>query len=391
MKNYNNDSIILEHLADENEKYMHAVVPPVYMTSLHVFDSAEEYLNFNQDEEDSYIYGRERNPTTYIAEQKIAALEHGKRAFLFASGMAAATSAVMSTCHAGSHIICMNNAYGPLREFVGNFCTEKLGMTVTFVRGLDISEYEEAIRPETSLIIMESPSTFAFSVTDIRAVTALAKKHNIYTYIDNSYCTPVFQKPLDMGVDFVMHTLSKYIGGHSDIIGGVLATNNEHLIHEIEHRVRPLYGGIMGPMESWLVIRGLRTLSVRVHAHQKTAQKIAEFLEQHPKVLCVRYPGLASHPQHELIASQQSGSTGLMTFDIDGTKEDAVRVVNQLNYFKIGCSWGGFESLAIPVGYKSSPEELEFMGIREQTIRIHCGLEDCECLMEDLEQALSIL
>lgn len=388
MKNFDNDSIILSHLADENEKYMHAVVPPVYLTSLHVFDTAKDYLNFDPEQEDSYIYGRERNPTTYLAERKIAALEHGKKALMFASGMAAASSAVMATCRTGSHIICMNNAYGPLRSFLSQFCTENLGMSVTFVRGTDISEYEAAIRPETSLIVLESPSTFAFSVTDIRAVAALAKKHGIYTYIDNTYCTPIFQKPLDMGVDLVMHTLSKYMGGHSDIIGGVLVSNNDKLMHELEHTIRPLYGGIIGPMEAWLVIRGLRTLSVRVQAHYQTAQKVAEFLEKHPRVKCVRYPGLASHPQHELIASQQTGSTGLMTFDIDGDREDAVNVVDQLNYFKIGCSWGGFESLAIPVGYNASPEELEFMGISQQTIRIHCGLEDADCLIEDLDQAL---
>lgn len=388
MKNFDNDSIILSHLADENEKYMHAVVPPVYLTSLHVFDTAKDYLNFDPEQEDSYIYGRERNPTTYLAERKIAALEHGKKALMFASGMAAASSAVMATCRTGSHIICMNNAYGPLRSFLSQFCTENLGMSVTFVRGTDISEYEAAIRPETSLIVLESPSTFAFSVTDIRAVAALAKKHGIYTYIDNTYCTPIFQKPLDMGVDLVMHTLSKYMGGHSDIIGGVLVSNNDKLMHELEHTIRPLYGGIIGPMEAWLVIRGLRTLSVRVQAHYQTAQKVAEFLEKHPRVKCVRYPGLASHPQHELIASQQTGSTGLMTFDIDGDREDAVKVVDQLNYFKIGCSWGGFESLVIPVGYNASPEELEFMGISQQTIRIHCGLEDADCLIEDLDQAL---
>ncbi|MGI5959745.1 MAG: trans-sulfuration enzyme family protein [Massiliimalia sp.] len=388
MKNFDNDSVVLAHLGDENEKYMHAVVPPVYLTSLHVFDTAEDYLNFDGSKQDSYVYGRVSNPTVEIAERKIAALEHGKKALLFASGMAAATSAIMATCHAGSHVICMNNAYGPVSNFLRNFCAEKLNMTVTFVKGLDISEYEKAIRPETSLIIMESPSTFAFSVTDIRAVTALAKKHGIYTYIDNTYSTPIFQKPLDMGVDLSMHTLSKYMGGHADLIGGVLVSNNEELMNYIKNNVRENYGGIIGPMEAWLVIRGLRTLKVRVLAHQETAMKVAEFLEQHPKVKCVRYPGLASHPQHELIAKQQTGSTGLMTFDIDGTKEDAVKLVNCLNYFKIGCSWGGFESLAIPVGYKCSPKDLEFQGISEQTIRIHCGLEDADCLIEDLKQAL---
>ncbi|WP_407656974.1 trans-sulfuration enzyme family protein [Massiliimalia massiliensis] len=391
MNQMENDSVILEHLGDENEKYMGAVVPPVYLTSLHVFDTAEEYLNFDASKEGAYIYGRVSNPTVEIAERKIAALERGERALLFSSGMAATSSAIMAACKAGSHIICMNNAYGPVKTFITQVCMKKFQMTVSYVKGLDISEYEQAIRPETALIIMESPSTFAFSVTPIRQVTALAKKHGIKTYIDNTYCTPIFQKPLEMGVDLVMHTLSKYMGGHSDIIGGVLVSKDAGLMDYIQSNMRELYGGIMGPMEAWLVLRGLRTLSVRVKAHQDTAMAVAEFLEKQDKVSCVRYTGLKSHPQHDLIAAQQTGHTGLMTFDLDGEKSNALKLVNKLRYFKIGCSWGGFESLAIPVMYKASREELDFLGLSGSTIRIHCGLEDQEVLLEDLDQALRSL
>ena len=209
------------------------------------------------------------------------------------------------------------------------------------------------------------------------------------TYIDNSYCTPIFQKPLDLGVDLVMHTMSKYIGGHSDIIGGVLASKDEELMAKIQRQSRELFGGIIGPMEAWLVIRGLRTLDVRVRQHERTAMTVATWLEANPHVLLVRYPGLKSHPQAEIIARQQTGSTGLMSFVVDGTGQDALNLVNALKFFAKGCSWGGFESLAISPLYKASEKDLAIYDVPNPRgmIRIHCGLEGAENLLEDLDQA----
>ena len=391
--NTNNDLLTLTHTGDEYEKYLGAVVPPVFMNSLHVFPDFESYLNFDGSKEDSFIYGRDSNPTVHILERKIAELEHGSMALAFASGMAAATTAVMATCHAGSHIICLHNTYGPLKSFIQNYCRTNFQMTVTFLHGTDLEELEAAIRPETSLIILESPATFVFTVVDLSAIARIAKKHHVKTYIDNSWATPLYQKPLDFGIDIVMHTMSKYLGGHSDIIGGVLVSKDQELMKRIMGQERALYGGIMGPMEAWLVIRGMRTLSARLAMHQETAMKVAAYLEQHPKVKRIYYTGLPSHPQRELIERQQTGHTGLMSFLLDAPVDKVPFFINQLKIFKIGCSWGGFESLVLAPLYRASKEELQLLGVPEGNtlIRIHCGLEGAEILIRDLEQALATL
>lgn len=390
--NHNNDLLTLTHTGDEYEKYLGAVVPPVFMNSLHVFPTFEAYLGFDDSKEDSYIYGRDANPTVHIMEQKIAELEHGSMALGFASGMAAATAAVMATCHTGSHIICLHNTYGPLKNFISNYCREKFQMTVTYLHGTDLEELEAAIRPETSLIILESPATFVFTVVDLAAIAQIAQKHHVKTYIDNTCSTPFYQKPLDLGIDLVMHTLSKYLGGHSDIIGGVLVSKDEALMKSIQHQERALYGGILGPMEAWLVIRGMRTLPARLALHQETAKKVAAYLEQHPKVKQVYYTGLPSNPQRELIDRQQTGHTGLMSFILDAPYEKVPAFINQLKIFKIGCSWGGFESLALAPLYTMPQSDLDQLNIPDgkNLIRIHCGLEGADLLIQDLEQAFEI-
>lgn len=381
----NDDLLTLTHTGDEYEKYLGAVVPPVFLNSLHVFPDYDAYRHFDGSKEDSFIYGRDSNPTVHLLERKVAELEHGAMALAFASGMAAATAAVMATCKAGSHILCLNDSYGPLKSFISNYCAEKFNMTTTFFDWTTPEEFEKLIRPETSLVILESPATFTFSVVDLEAVASISKKHNVKTYIDNSWSTPLYQKPLDFGIDIVMHTMSKYMGGHSDIIGGILASKDEELMKHIMHQERSLYGGILGPMEAWLVIRGLRTLPARLSMIQDVAMKVAEFLEQHPKVLKVNYTGLKSHPQRELIEKQQMGHTGLMSFQIDAPLEKIPDFINSLKYFKIGCSWGGFESLALAPLLDSEDTE------KRSLIRIHCGMEGAENLIADLSQALDAL
>lgn len=386
----NQDLLTLTHGGEHKEDYLNAVTPPVFLNSLHAFDSYEEYTAIDPLGERDFYYGRSGNPTTAILEAKLAALEHGARAAVFASGMAAATATIMATCRAGSHIICLRDVYHPVRRYLEGFAAPKLDISVTYLTGLDLGELEAAIRPNTDLMILESPATFVFTVIDIAAVTAIAKKHNIRTYIDNTYCTPLYQKPLELGVDIVMHTLSKYIGGHSDIIGGVLVSKDEELMRRILGEVREWYGGIIGPMEAWLAIRGLRTLEARVSRHQQAAMAVAEYLERHPKIRRVYYTGLASHPQREVIARQQSGHTGLMSFVPEGRPEAAVALINRLRLFGKGCSWGGFESLALTPLYKSTDEELRFLGLPDgrSFVRIHCGLEGADNLLADLEQAL---
>ena len=380
--------MITSHYGEEYEKYYNAIVPPIFMNSLNVFEQIDDYFNAKVHDKHTYVYGRVQNPTVRILEDKVAALEHGVAAFAFGSGMAAATTAVLSVVKTGDNIVCLRNAYGPLKNFVENYCPAHLGTTLTYVKGNEVSEFEESITDNTSLVILESPSSVVFSLQDIEAVCKIAHEHGAKVYIDNSFCTPIFSTPLDMGVDIVMHTASKYMGGHSDIIGGILAVRDEELANTIVTN-RELFGGIIGPMEAWLILRGLRTLSVRVKAHEETAMKVATYLENHPKVDKVYYPGLKSHPQYELAQKQQKGNTGLMTFEIKGSTADAKKVVNSLKVFKIGVSWGGFESLACMPHMRCDEQTCDWLGGGQHLIRIHCGLEGADALIADLEQALA--
>lgn len=380
------DLLAMTHLGEEPSKYMKAVTPPIFMNSLHVFDSVEDYFSVDIFK-DEFYYGRASNPTVSILEKKLAALEHGSRAVVFSAGMAACAAAILAVCKTGSHIICMKESYGPVQHLLNDFLAEKMNVTVSYVQGTTVEDFEEAIRPETDMIILESPSTLLFSVVDLEGVAKTARKHGIKTYIDNTYSTPVFQKPLDMGIDLVMHTMTKYIGGHSDLIGGVLISKDEAFMEKIMVQ-RDWFGGVLGPMEAWLAIRGLRTLDVRMQRHHETAMKVAEFLEGHPKVKRVYYTGLKSHPQYELARRQQKGECGLMTIEINGSAEQTAEFVNSLKLFGIGCSWGGFESLAIAYTYNWSEEEQAFHNLNRSIVRLHCGLEGTENLIEDLSQAL---
>ena len=383
------EQLALTHVGEHQGDYLNAVTPPVFLTSLHIFDSMEEYRNHK--ETGAYVYGREGNPTVEILEQKVAALERGTRAVAFSSGMAAFSAAMLAVCKAGSHIICMRDVYMPVKGILNGYFIPRMGMSVSYWDGRSLEELESLIRGNTAMILLESPATFVFSVVDIAGVAQIARAHGIRTYIDNTYCTPLYQKPLDMGIDIVMHTMSKYIGGNSDIIGGILAVKDEVLGQALYEQIRPWFGGILGPMEAWLAIRGLRTLNLRVEKHQETAMAVAAFLENHPRVEKVYYTGLDSHPQAALIKRQQTGHTGLMSFVIQGRPDQAMQVVDKLKVFEIGCSWGGFESLALCPLTGATQEELDFLQLREKDrglIRIHCGLEGADVLLEDLEQAL---
>ena len=384
----NSPEMITSHYGEEYERYYNAIVPPIFMNSLNVFNEIDDYFNAKVHDKHTYVYGRVQNPTVRILEDKVAALEHGVAAFAFASGMAAATTAVLSVVKHGDNIVCIRNAYGPLKNFVENYCPAHLGTTLTYAKGNDVSDFEEAITDNTSLVILESPSSVVFSLQDIEAVSKIAHEHGAKVYIDNSFCTPIFSNPLDLGADIVMHTMSKYMGGHSDIVGGVLAVRDEELANTIVSN-RELFGGIIGPMEAWLVLRGLRTLSVRVKAHEEAAMQVALYLGNHPKVEKVYYTGLNSHPQYALVQKQQEGSTGLLTFEIKGSTEDAKKVINSLKVFKIGVSWGGFESLACMPHMKLDPQACDWLGGKQNLIRIHCGLEGTDALIADLEQALA--
>lgn len=319
----------------------------------------------------------------------------GEKAKLFTSGMAAISSAIMHFVKPNGHIITLKNIYGPANNFMGNYLKEKMNIEVTYISGKDINEFRESIRENTCLIYLESPSSVVFSLQNINEISKLAKVHNIKTIIDNTWATPIYQKPLKMGIDLEVHSCSKYIGGHSDIVAGVII-GSEKDIKDIFEKEHALYGGKIAPFEAWLIMRSLRTLPIRLSKHQENALQVAKFLESHQKVKKVYYPGIKSFEQYELGKKQMDGYTGLMAIDLDCKDLDKIKAfVNRLEYFYIGVSWGGFESLvyapAISYLKEMTPDKFDAMGISLGSIRLSIGLENYNDLIYDLEKALSIL
>ena len=365
------DAEILAHFGEDYAEQLGAVIPPIYMTSLHV--KPKEYLYAPNHM--PFTYGRVSNPTANLFERKIAALERAEMALSFASGMAAISSSILANLQQGDHIVAVDFAYGPTREFITEDLS-KFGIEYTFVPGKNLSDFAEAIRPNTRLFYLESPSTAVFHIQNLREVAVLAKKHGIVTLIDNSWASPIFQKPIELGIDISIHSATKYIGGHSDVIAGVAAGRTE-IMNKVKH-IRENFGGILSPMDAWLCIRGLRTLLVRLGAHQEAALEIAARLSQHPAVRKVYYPGLPDFPQHQLAKSQMSGFTGLLSFSLHGGREEARAVASRLRWFNLGPSWGGFESM---VNLLDGEEG-------DKVVRIHVGLEGVETLWADLKGSL---
>ena len=383
---------LMSHLGEDREKNQGAVVPPIYQNSLFTFEDWDAIDKAFDDRVNSNIYTRGHNPSVRVAEDKIAALAGGERAKLLGSGMAAISAALLHYLKAGDHVVTIKTLYGPASSLLGSYLVEKMGIGVTYVSGEDVEEFRSAVRENTRLFYLESPSTAVFAMQDIREVSDLAKSRGIHTVIDNTWATPLFQKPLQMGVDLEVHSCSKYLGGHSDIVSGVVIGREED-IHSISSREHELLGAKMAPFEAWLLTRSLRTFHMRMERHQKSAKRIAEYLEKHPGIRRVIYPGLPSFPQYELGCKQMNGYSGLMSFELDTDDLRAIkRFVNALELFRIGVSWGGHESLvyAPAISYlKELPRErFREMGIAPGLIRISVGLENCDDLINDLEQAM---
>ncbi|HXG23566.1 MAG TPA: aminotransferase class I/II-fold pyridoxal phosphate-dependent enzyme, partial [Chthonomonadales bacterium] len=300
----------------------------------------------------------------------------------FSSGMAAISAAVLHSVRAGDHIVAVKTIYGPSQALLSQYIS-RFEVSVTFVPGIDPQQFADALRPNTKLIYLESPSSLVFHLQDIAAVTALAHERGLLTLVDNSWASPYFQNPIELGADLVVHSATKYLGGHSDLIAGVLMGSKVH-IDSIKDNEGALLGGVLDPFASWLLLRGLRTLPIRMERHQTNALAIARYLEAHPKVARVYYPGLPSHPQYALGRRQMRGFSGLMSFVLkDGGKEAVFAMVNRLHYFHIACSWGGYESLVYPLTLPA-----EENGRQQWGARIHVGLETVDDLLEDLENAL---
>lgn len=369
---------ICTHFEDCSERYLGAVTPPIFQSSLFIDCPGNE-----NGREGRYAYTRVSNPTTEIVEKKIAALEKGEKAKCFSSGMGAISAAIMHFIKKDCHVVCVESCYGPVQRFLKEYLT-KFGVTVTFVSGDDTNEIEQAITDRTALIYLESPSTYLFKLQNLREVAELAKRRGIATVIDNTYATPIFQNPLVYGIDLVVHSASKYLGGHSDLIGGVVVGKSED-IDRIAQEERELYGAVMSPFDSWLMLRGIRTLPVRMKQHMENAMTFAEHFAGHKAVKEIIYPWHESHRQFSLAKEQMTGSCGLISVVFDLPGETIDQIVRDLHYFYSGPSWGGYESLISAVG--SHAEDSGTM--KKGLVRLHIGLENVETLIDDMEHAIS--
>jgi cystathionine beta-lyase len=390
MDMYNKKETIAAHLGDNDYRHKGSVIPPIHMNSLFVFEDAEACSKAFEAPYQNYIYTRGMNPTVELLEKKIAALEKGEACRAFASGMAAISSAIMSCVKQGDHIITINTVYGPAKEFMTVYL-KRFGIECTMVDGRDYNDFIKAAKENTTLIYLESPSSYLMRLQDLNRISEFAKSKGIKTIIDNSWATPIFQNPLDFGIDLVVHSATKYISGHSDVVAGLVIGSSGH-IAALSTNEHALFGGILSPFDAWLLTRGLRTLSVRMKHVQAVAAQIAVFLEEHPKVKYVLYPGLKSFPQYELALQQFQGMSGLLTFCVENFGA-AEKVINKLQLFGIGVSWGGFESLVmspcIPMGKQNIAANINNTQYEEGMIRISIGLEDVEDLIADLDNALS--
>ncbi|MFN3684027.1 MAG: trans-sulfuration enzyme family protein [Fimbriimonadaceae bacterium] len=357
---------------------------PLFQNSNFLYPCHEEFVEAisNVSGHSPYIYSRIGNPTVDLLERKIAKLEGAEACRATAAGIAAITAVLMDAAEPGAHFIAEEFSYGSVRQL----CTEvlsKMGVTLTVVDGRRAENVLDAVRPETRLIYLESPSSMVFHLQDIRRIADYARQKGIRTAIDNTYSTPLFQRPIEMGVDLVVHSCSKYLGGHSDLIGGAICGRRED-IDRISRGQIHLWGNIMAPFPAWLVLRGLRTLGVRLRQHQEASLRLASWLEEHPAVESVNHPALASNPQRELFESQMSGAGGLFSFVPKVQEEERlVGFVNSLRLFRKGISWGGFESLALLARVAPSWAPDGFW-----LVRLFVGLEDESDLRQDMEQAL---
>lgn len=377
-------SFIINHYGEGREQYFNSMTPPIFQTSNFSFASVEDLRQAIASEKESYIYSRGNNPTTTILCKKLAALEETEEALVFASGMAAISSAVISFVGSGDHIVSVRNNYSWAHILMTRFLS-RFGVEVTFVDGRDTPNFERAIRSNTRLIYLESPNSMTFEIQDIEAVATLARSRHITTMIDNSYSSPLTQSPASLGIDIVLHSASKYLGGHSDIVAGVVCGSSDNLKKIFNNEYLTL-GGIISPFNAWLMLRGLRTLPARIDRISATTVRVLEYLSHHPMVSEVLYPLSPENPQYELARKQMLKPMGLFSVRLAVTDREKIELfVNSLRRFIIGVSWGGHESLVFPA--LSFDDERSAEGYSNNLIRFYVGLDDPDSLISDLDQA----
>lgn len=381
-------SYIINHLGEERENYFGAVAPPIIQTSNFAFKDVGALRAAFTDEKNTHVYSRGNNPTVEILCKKIAALAGADDALVLASGTAAIAAAILANVKAGSHVVCVNNPYSWTTSLLTKFLP-KFGVEHTFIDGTNAQHYADATRPNTSLYILESPNSFSFALQDVKAVADIAKERGIVTMIDNTYCTSIGQRCIEMGIDIEVHSGSKYYGGHSDVIAGCIIGNKE-MIERIFHSELMNIGAIISPQNAWLMLRGLRTLPMRLDRIKKTTEEVVAFMKNHPLVEKITYPFDKTFPQYKLAKQQMLWCGGLFNVRLKAKDVEAVELFcNSLKAFLLAVSWGGHESLVIPA---CSFHPKDYTGERAHPfnlVRIYIGLEDSAFLTADLKQALA--
>lgn len=385
-------SYILNHLGEERETYRGAVSPPIFQSSIFAFETVDKFRQGFKDEYRRTTYTRGNNPTVEILRKKVAALEGAEDCLMFGSGAGAISAAVMASVSAGDHVICVRRPYSWTRSLLKDLLS-RFGVTSTFIDGTDIANIAAASKPETKLIVLESPNSMTFEMQDLSAVAALAKPRGIRTLCDNSYASPLNQSPIALGIDMVAHSATKYLNGHSDVVAGALCAS-ESIIRDVFKGPFMTSGAILSPHDAWLLLRGLRTLGVRMERIAATARKVLAFLEQHPKVEKVYFPYSKTNPQFGLAKRQMRGASGLMTLQLRANDVASVeRFCNALERFLMTVSWGGYESLAFPVCavYPADAPIQPPGALPLSLVRLSIGLEEPDVLIADLEKGFSAL
>ncbi|HEX8024006.1 PLP-dependent aspartate aminotransferase family protein [Mucilaginibacter sp.] len=380
-------SFILNELGEERENYFNAVSPPIMQSSNFSFNDVAGLREAMSDEFESSLYSRGQNPTLNILRKKLAALDGAEDALLFSSGISAISVPILSLLKSGDHIIAVDNLYSWTIKLFKDFLP-KFGITTTFIDGTVFENFEQAATPQTRLIYLESPNTFCYELQDIRKVTAFAKSNGIITMIDNSYCSPLYQQPIAMGVDLVAQSATKYIGGHSDVVAGVLTGSKALLKKLFEHEFMNT-GPALSPHSAWLLLRGLRTLPLRLHRSFESTRIVTEWLATHPAVEDVIWPFSPQFKQAELVNRQMQGCGGLFSLTLKNSSFSKIeKFCNSLQHILLAVSWGGHESLAVPAIASFSEDEYSADNDHHQLIRMYIGLEDPHYLIADIKQAL---
>lgn len=366
---------------------------PIYQSSTFSFGSAEEGADRFAGRQDGFIYTRMGNPTTRALEDNVTALENGFRGMATATGMAAITTVFLALLEQDAHLVGSASVYGPTRVVLET-ALARFGVRSTFVDTTSLDNIRLALRPETRVIFIETPANPTMTISDIRGAAGIAREHGALLVVDNTFASPFLQRPLERGADVVVHSLTKFINGHSDVVGGMIVVRDEELYRRIKP-VLNLFGGTMDPHQAWLVLRGVRTLGLRVERGQENAMKLAQFLERHPKVVWTNYPGLPGHPQHALACEQMDGFGSMIAFGVRGGLEGGRIVMDNVRLVTLAVSLGGVESLIehpASMTHASVPkEDRDKAGILDELVRMSVGCEDFEDLRDDLSRALDAI